>query len=60
MKNSKKENNVLLLVVNFWVGAEAPATLGRCVQYRGHLREGPINRFVLPWSKNEFNLEGGQ
>ena len=35
------------LGLNCFGGAEAPATLGRCVQNRGHLREGPINRFVL-------------
>ena len=29
----------------FW-GAEATSNLGWCVQYRGHLREGPINGFV--------------
>ena len=31
----------------FGGGAEAPATLGGCVQYRGHLREGPINEIIL-------------
>jgi hypothetical protein len=31
----------------FEQGAEAPATLGRCVQYQGHLREGPMNWIVL-------------
>jgi hypothetical protein len=40
---------VLVFSLVGWGGTEVPAALGGCVQYRGHLRGGTINR-VIPYT----------
>jgi hypothetical protein len=40
---------VLVFSLVGWGGTEVPAALGGCVQYRGHLRGGMINR-VIPYT----------
>ena len=50
----------VFVFLNLLGGTEVPATLGGCVQDRGHMRSGSINRVIRTGSKNLFNLEGGQ
>ena len=52
----------LVPVVVTWVGGSRSyqQQLGRCVQDRGHLCRGTINRVIPARHKNKFNLEGGQ
>jgi hypothetical protein len=46
---------VLVFSLVDWGGTEVPAALGGCVQYRGHLRGGTINR-VIPYTVQRLGL----